>query len=179
MMNKTIAIIITLLWWHVGVSQSSYGGNSINHAKGIKTISLMYGGTKYSPFRYAKAEFGYFFQDNLVMRSGLNWDKGEVGQTNYWDLKVNAGIGGSIYDIGNKFYINLYGGAQCGLERTFNRPYQQKDFHFVYGGFAAAEMEYFIGNFGIVGEFQEYLTLGSPFGNLHWSLSFGLKYNIY
>lgn len=173
--SKLIMLILLLAGSGALFGQNNY----VNHGSGIKTLGLKIGGTKYSPWGYIAPEFGVFLKDNLIMKNSLSFDKGIIGNTGYWDLTVNTSMGATILDFRNRVYLNMHGGVRAGLESSNNRLYGDKELHFLYGGYAAIDLEVFISRFAIFGEFQEFYTVGSPFGDLHWSLTFGTKINLY
>ena len=148
-----------------------------NHKKGMKSIGGFIGGTKYSIPQFYSLEGAYFVTDKYQLGLGLSYDFGLIGTEEYTDFTMSINNAFTLLKYKKSLYFNARLGLRAGLQNTVETSIETTKNDFIYGGSLGAEIEYFVGSVGISLQFNEIATLNTDFGNLHYNLSGGLKYN--
>lgn len=160
---KRLLLLIT-----VGFVGQSFAQNLI-HTKGIDGISL---GGGYANHGYSlSASYRSFFMEKTYLKGAVNFEKGEIGFSSYETYILGASAGYSPFNIKQKNYINIEGGAIAGWENTlpiFDQPSQTD---FIYGFKARVENEFFFtSNFSLIINFTQMMTFNSPFGMFRYQV---------
>lgn len=148
-----------------------------NHKKGMKSIGGFIGGTKYSIPQFYSVEGSYFITDKYQLGLGLSYDFGLIGMQEYTDMFMNINNTLTLLKYKKALYLNARLGLRGGLQNTIEVNQNTEFKSFIYGASIGVEVEYFIGSIGLSLQFNEISTLNTIFGNFHYNLSGGLKYN--
>lgn len=165
----------TLLTTILFISLSLHiSGQSLRHVKGNSTIDFGYNLTKFSP-GYTLG-YGYYLNNNVILKAFLNHEKGLIGATKYNANLLFLGANYSFYNFKSLVYFNVTGGAVIGFENANSTEYIVDETNFLYGGFFGVENEIFIFNkLAATLFFDEVLTQKSSFGNARYRVGLGLK----
>ncbi|MFN7012633.1 MAG: hypothetical protein ACK4ON_00015 [Bacteroidia bacterium] len=169
-MKKLLLVFTGLL-----IASLSYSQGLV-HVKGQNALDLRYfhaGNGKAYELGYAR-----FLRDDFVFKSGLNYEKGKIGLTEYSDISLKLTPEYTLYTMFSKIFFNASLPIVGTIQNTINPEYISSVPYFIYGFGIGGEIEYYpISNFALVIEAYELFTNNNKFGKFHYQIGGGLRIN--
>lgn len=176
-------ILILLL---IAVSGQSYAQRPIyikvKHTKGVYGIDAQYLLSKEGK-GFAVGYFSYPWNKVFFNLSG-EYEKGEVGFTDFTNLNGRAKINYCLFDIKNKVYLNAFGSARGGAElvrlsASVDDPdgyYKDENKFLASGGIGATAEGFITSKFVLTVSFEQILYSRSIVGKQFYNYQIGLQY---
>lgn len=153
----------------------------LRHIKGVQGVDAVYGATQLG--RCFEVNYNKFISPKVFIMPGINFEAATVGLSVFKDYTAHFGIGWTVFQIGQRFYINIPFGAYIGVEAI--KPYQDASIDFKYpgvnkficGGFAGVNPEFFVlKHLAIIATVKEIYIWNCPFGSFKYEVMGGLRF---
>lgn len=159
---------------------SSLGLNAqqSNAVKGSKFLTLKLGVSKHSTPGYLEIQYGFLFRDQLGLRSGVFYEKGSLGSTDFNIGGINTDIIYTPFSISDiaffNFGLGLYGGYEA-IQSNRDENLDQRTF--ILGARGLIGVDFSIGKKWSIGlEFNQWYDQFSKLGKLHYTGTLNLNY---
>ncbi|HEX7414219.1 MAG TPA: conjugal transfer protein TraO [Bacteroidia bacterium] len=155
----------------------------LRHIKGVQGVDAVCGATGLG--RCLEVNYNKFISPKVFIMPGLNFEAAGVGLSVFKDYTAHLGFGWTVFQVGQRFYINIPFGAYIGVEAI--KPYQDASIDFTYagankficGGFAGINPEFFIlKHLALIVTVKEIYIWNCPFGNFKYEVMGGLRFII-
>jgi len=167
---KKIYLLLLLMLSLNGMAQS-------NLVKGSKTISLKYGGGKYSIFNYYQSDVNWCYREKLMLRGSLSYEKAIIESTALSVGRINIDHGFNMFDLSDRFYFNAIAGGYFGFEasKSLRNPLSRREF--VFGAAAGLEADVFLSrSLSLKVEFLQYYMQNSAVSPWFYTGTVGVSY---
>ncbi|MHB8260114.1 MAG: hypothetical protein ACYDCN_13160 [Bacteroidia bacterium] len=155
----------------------------LRHIKGVQGVDAVYGATQLG--RCLEVNYNKFIAPKVFIMPGINFEAAKVGLSAFKDYTAHLGFGWTVFQIGQRFYVNIPFGVYMGIEAI--KPYQDASIDFTYsgankficGGFAGVNPEFFVlKHLAIIATVKEIYIWNCPFGNFKFEVMGGLRFII-
>ena len=148
---------------------------SLIHTKGKQGIGLS---AHLTEFGYAiNGNYLNFIKEKYYLKGSINYEYGEIGFTEFDNFLLMPSFGFSPYNLSNKLYLNIEGGALIGFENIREKFDYPNTSTFIYGFSGALELEYFIStSISIKANFNQMYALNSLLGNFRYQAGIGFNF---
>lgn len=156
-----------------------FGQTQSNLVKGSQYLSFRYGASKFSFPKYASLEWGYAFNEKMLIRSGFAFESGKVTSTVFNNSYINADFMYNLFSIKNRLYGGLSVGPVGGVEFIRSDRDPIKDFRFIYGGRIGTELDYLLNpKWSLKVDFNQWYVRPSNLGSWFYTGTIGVGYVI-
>lgn len=170
-MIRYLLIGVVSCFMHNGINAQS------NLVQGSQTISLKYGGGRYSLGTYGQADYGWTYREKLLLRGSVSFEYAKVGSSRLQVGKLNLDNSFNVFGLAQKFYGNVVVGVGIGSEASYSSRNPIRNSKFLYGGNIGFELDYFVlKKLSIKAEFLQHYMHNSFISPWYWTSSIGLCY---
>lgn len=150
-----------------------------NLVKGSQVVSARFGGGKYSFGKFGQVDFGLAYQEKLLVRFGVSYERGLVGSTELAVGRVNVDHSFNLFDLKDRLYVNAVAGGYFGYESIESTRNPLSNTNFIFGANLGAEIDVFVTKkISMKGEFLQYYMQNSNLSPWFYTGTIGVSYVI-
>lgn len=169
---KNLIFILIILF----STSALYGQRNI---KGINSINLNYGLSKYSIGTYGSVEYSRYIGQRFTLDAGLNFENGYIEDKASLTFNlpyINVGNSYNLFTLENRHGLNIYYGGLLGIEYLTSQRNEIEKQTIVYGLKLGLSYGYLINKkIGVSLSFEENYWHKSLIGNWNYVLKGGVK----